>query len=446
MKSRHLLFAILLLNPIAVLAGTYAIVNVNVIPMTSEAVLIARTVVVIDGRIAAIGEVEKTPIPKDAKIIDGTDRYLMPGLSEMHAHVPGATSKDLDRVLGLFVANGITLIRGMLGQPSHLELREKLAHGEVLGPRLFTSGPSFNGNSVSSPAQAAEMVREQHRGGYDFLKIHPGLSNAEFHAVADTARELGMPFAGHVPEDVPIEEALVAGIATIDHLDGYMVSLLKANDDPSGGYGGFFGVFLADLADEGRIARIARETADAGVWNVPTEALFEHLVSAEDVRRMSQWPEMKYMPSGTVSNWQEAKLGFLNDVSYKSSTVERAIELRRKLILALHRAGAGLLLGSDAPQVFNVPGFSIHRELRMLVEAGLSPFEALQTGTVYPASFLNQEARFGTVQTGLDADLVLLDGNPLDDIDNSRRIHGVILGTRWLSRQDLDRLLKQFER
>ncbi|HEX9852829.1 MAG TPA: amidohydrolase family protein, partial [Woeseiaceae bacterium] len=114
--------------------------------------------------------------------------------------------------------------------------------------------------------------------------------------------------------------------------------------------------------------------------------------------------------------------------------------------LALHESGAGLLLGSDAPQIFNVPGFSIHRELKMLVEAGLSPFEALQSGTVYPASFFNQEGSFGTVQTGLDADLVLLDGNPLQDIGNSRRIHGVMIRGRWLSRQDIGRLLERFER
>jgi imidazolonepropionase-like amidohydrolase len=224
------------------------------------------------------------------------------------------------------------------------------------------------------------------------------------------------------------------------------VSLLVANDDPSGGYGGFFGVFLADHADERKIDGIAAATAAAGVWNVPTQSLFEHLVSAEDPRRMAERPEMKYVSAATVEAWKQTKIEFMQEALYKPETAARAIALRKQLILALQRSGAGLLLGSDAPQIFNVPGFSIHRELKMLVEAGLSPFEALQTGTVYPASFLNQEEIFGTVQTGLEADLVLLDGNPLQNIENSRRIHGVMIRGRWLSRQDLGRLLERFER
>lgn len=446
MRALSNLLVLLLLGTAPAQAESLAFVNVNVIPMTSEAVLHGRSVVVTDGRIAAIGDVETTALPEDAVIIDGTDRYLMPGLAEMHAHVPGADSRDLERVLGLFVANGVTLIRGMLGQPSHLELRKQLATGEKTGPRLFTSGPSFSGRSVDGPEQAVAMVREQARDGYDFLKIHPGLSLAEFQAIAATANELHVPFAGHVPEDVTVEQALAAGMATIDHLDGYMVSLLRPDDDPTGGFGGFFGVYLANHADPGKIEGIARATVAAGVWNVPTQSLFEHVVSAEAPERMADRPEMKYVSAGTVEAWKEAKNELMKAELYTPETAARAIELRRKLILALHRSGAGLLLGSDAPQIFNVPGFSVHRELRMLVEAGLSPFEALQTGTVYPASFFNQEHSFGTVQEGLEADLVLLDGNPLQDIGNSRRIHGVMIRGHWLSRQDLDRQLQEFSR
>lgn len=428
------------------LADSIAFVNVNVIPMTTETVLAGQSVVVTDGRILTIGDVRTTALPKDATIVDGTDRYLMPGLAEMHAHVPGAASKDLDRVLALFTANGVTLIRGMLGQPSHLELRQKLAEGEVLGPRLITSGPSFNGNSVQDPAQASAMVREQFEAGYDFLKIHPGLSLAEFEAIARTANALGIPFAGHVPEDVTVQQAIDAGIATIDHLDGYLPALVPANDDPSGGFGGFFGVYLAGIADASRIDELAALAAEHGVWNVPTETLFEQWVDEESASRLAERPEMKYMPAGVIENWKSTKQQTLQDAQYDPQVATRAIELRRKLILALHRSGAGLLLGSDAPQVFNVPGFSIHRELALLVAAGLTPFEALQTGTVYPASFLNIEQIVGTVQVGLEADLVLLDANPLEDIANSRRIHGVMRNGQWLSRQDLDRMLREFAR
>jgi imidazolonepropionase-like amidohydrolase len=434
--------AILPLVASPVFAETSVFINVNLIPMAAEEILSARTVIVTDGRIEAIGEVEDTPVPDDAVIIDGTDRFLMPGLSEMHGHVPSMTSDGLDRVLQLYVANGITTVRGMLGEESHLEMRRALKENKLLGPRLFTSGPSFNGRSVTSPERAISMVEQQHAAGYDFLKIHPGLTRDEFDAMAATADRVGIRFAGHVPEDVGIDRALEAGIATIDHLDGYMESLLRPHDDPSGGLSGLFGVFIADQADESKIGDIVAATVEAGTWNVPTDSLFRHWASAElDPEDMVDWPEMKYMPADTVARWHRAKRELLDDANYHPATAARAIAIRQKLILELHRNGAGLLLGSDSPQIFNVPGFAIHRELEYLVDAGLTPFEALQTGTANPAKFFGKSGEFGVVQTGAEADLILLDANPLDDISNTRRIHGVMIRGRWLPRNELDELL-----
>jgi imidazolonepropionase-like amidohydrolase len=447
MKTLTILTAILFAVALPAFAESTAIINVTVIPMTSETLLGAQTVIVTDGEIVAIGAVDDTPLPEDAVVVDGTDRFLMPGLSEMHGHVPGISSGSLDRVLQLFVANGITTVRGMLGQPSHLELRSALQKGEILGPRLFTSGPSLNGRSVTGPETAISMVEQQHAAGYDFLKIHPGLTRAEFDAMAATADRLGIRFAGHVPEDVGIERALAAGIATIDHLDGYMESLLRPHDDPSGGLSGFFGVFIADQADETKIAAIAAATAKAGVWNVPTDSLFRHATSsATSPDDMVDWPEMKYMPAATVDRWRRAKRDVLDDANYHPDTAARAVALRQQLILQLQRNGAGLLLGSDSPQIFNVPGFAIHRELEYLVDAGLTPFEALQTGTANPAEFFGRSGEFGVVQTGAEADLILLDANPLDDITNTRRIHGVMLRGRWLPRSELDGILKGLAR
>lgn len=438
---------VLLLPASAAYATSTAFVNVNIIPMTSEIVVESQTVVVTDGVIASIGDVAETVVPDDAVIVDGTDRFLLPGLTEMHGHVPGHTSANLERVLGLLVANGVTTVRGMLGQPSHLVVRQEIEDRRLLGPRLITSGPSFNGRSVSSPGQAIEMVRAQHAAGYDFLKIHPGLSLDEFNAIATIANRLDIPFAGHVPEDVGVEVALEAGIATIDHLDGYMQALLPANEDPSGGLPGYFGVFLADQADEKKIADVASATAAAGVWNVPTESLFEHVtVALFHPDEMAHWPEMKYMPREAVAQWEGSKRRVLSDKNYSADTADHAVRIRRMLIIALKNAGAGLLLGSDSPQTFNVPGFALHRELDYLVAAGLTPFEALQSGTISPSVFFRREKSFGTVQTGLDADLVLLDANPLEDIGNAHRIHGVMVRGRWLSRRDLDQLLSQFER
>ena len=436
----------LLLMAVQAHAASIAFVNVNILPMSSNEVLHARTVIVTDGTIAVIGAVDGTSLPEDALVVDGTDRYLMPGLAEMHAHIPSSSSEELDRVLRLFIANGVTTVRGMLGESGHLELRQSIANGSILGPRLITSGPSFNGRSVNGADNGAEMVREQHAAGYDFLKIHPGLSRAEFHAVAETANELGMPFAGHVPEAVGVPAALAAGIASIDHLDGYMQLLLPPNADSSDGPGGFFGVLLAGEALEGNIVPAAEATAEAGVWNVPTESLFEHVTAPIDPDELADRPEMKYMPAATVEEWKQRKLEVTGDSGYVPAVAARAIELRRKLVAALHDADAGLLLGSDSPQIFNVPGFAIHRELQYLVEAGLTPYEALRTGTANPARFFGKAGTFGTIEPGLEADLVLLDDNPLENIESSRRIHGVMLRGKWLTRQDLDAMLEMLRR
>lgn len=440
MRRSLLLLALYALPAPAV--ETTAFINVNVLPMAAEVVVEQQTVVVRNGIIAAIGPVDDVPIPEGATVVDGTDRYLMPGLAEMHAHVPDADSPALDRYFSLYVANGVTTIRGMLGRPSHLGLRGRLEQGEVFGPHLVTSGPSVNGRSVEGVEQARQMVKDQHAAGYDFVKVHPGPSREEFEAVAETANGLDMPFAGHVPVAVGVRRALELDMATIDHLDGYFAAMLPADSPGKGGYGGFFDVFLADDLDAALIPELARATAKAGTWNVATEVLIEQLVDDTPIVELRNRPEMRFMPPETVDNWARAKEQQLGDRDYDPEVAMLAVELRRRLILELHRAGAGLLLGSDSPQIFNVPGFSTHRELEALVAAGLTPYEALRTGTVAVAEFLGSKA--GIVAVGREADLVLLDANPLDDIGNSRRIHGVMLRGTWHSPGDLEQRLDKY--
>ena len=439
---RHIALIIALLVSQAGLAQPTAFVNVNVVPMSSEVVVEEQTVVVSEGVIVALGSVDEVPIPKDAIVIDGTDRFLMPGLAEMHAHVPAIDSDNLDRYFSLYAANGVTTVRGMLGQGSHIDLRKQLLAGTVFGPRLVTSGPSLNGRSVAGVAQARQIVRDQHHSGYDFIKIHPGLTSDEFDAIAETANELGMPFAGHVPVAAGVERALQLNMATIDHLDGYLAAMLPASSVGSGGYGGFFDVMLADELDEGRISQIARATAEAGTWNVPTQVLVEVRIDATPVSELRNRPEMRYMPKATVERWVAAKEALLAERDFDPEIATLAIELRRRLILELHKAGAGLLLGSDSPQVFNVPGFSVHEELDALVAAGLTPYEALRTGTVAVAEFLRGNT--GVVEVGRDADLVLLDASPLDDVRNAQRIHGVMLRGTWYSSESLAERLSRY--
>ncbi len=425
----------------AAAARTTAFINVNVVSMSSPAIAPAQTVLVEDGMIAAVGDVDTVRIPDDALLVDGTDRYLMPGLAEMHAHVAPASSARLARDFDLFVANGVTTVRGMLGEPGHRELRRQLLAGEVFGPRLITSGPSLNGRTVSGARDARRQVREQADAGYDFIKVHPGLSDDEFTALAETANEVGIPFAGHVSVAAGLRKALALDMATIDHLDGYFAALLPAGSIGSGGYGGFFDFLLAKDLDTARIGSVAAATAASGTWNVPTQTLIENRLSDGPTAELVNRPEMRFMPPATVERWAERREKLRAESGFDPAVAALAIRLRREIILALHRAGAGMLLGSDAPQVFNVPGFSLHRELGLLVEAGLTPFEALRTGTVAVAEFLGSNT--GIVEVGREADLVLLDADPLADIDNTTRIHGVMLRGSWLSRRALDERLER---
>jgi imidazolonepropionase-like amidohydrolase len=418
-----------------------AFVDVNVIPMDRERVLRGQTVVVRDGRIVALGAAGSVSVPAGAARIEAAGRYLMPGLAEMHAHLPPPQAGEaaIERTLFLYLAGGVTLARGMLGHPLHLELRERTARGELLGPHIVTSGPSFNGNSAPTPETAVRMVREQHAAGYDFLKIHPGLSRVTYDMMAATAAEIGIPFAGHVPLDVGLLRALEARQATIDHLDGYVEAMA---DLPAGLGAGFFGFAAMDQVDRSRIDALAAATREAGVWNVPTQSLLEHLFGPDAPETLATRPEMRYMPAATVQQWAQTAGNLRSAETFSAERAERFIELRRQLIHALHRAGAGLLLGSDAPQIFNVPGFAIQHELRMLVDAGLTPYEALATGTRSPAVFFGQADDFGTVAVGRRADLVLLDADPLADIRNVSRIAGVMIHGRWLPAAEIERRLE----
>lgn len=415
-----------------------AFVSVSVIPMTSNRVLTDQTVIVEGNRILVVGPRKSTPVPKGATVIDGTGKFLIPGLAEMHAHVPGgqASDADIERVMYLFAAHGITTIRGMLGAPRHLELRARLARGEVIGPQLITTGPSLNGNSVGDWATAKRLVEEQQQAGYDLLKIHPGIQREPFDTLAATARRVKIRFAGHVPLDVGLDRALAAPYWSIDHLDGYVEAMAVPAAGAALPASQFFGANLAASLDTTRIPALAARTKAAGVWNVPTQVLFENLASDEPGEVMAARPEMQYMPAAVTAQWVEAKKNLGNQLG--QANLARLVVVRRQLIKALQDSGAGLLLGSDAPQIWNVPGIATHRELESLVAAGLTPHQALATGTVNVGRYLGREGEMGTIESGRRADLVLLDANPLDNVGNSRKISGVVLNGRWMDRATLD--------
>ena len=418
-----------------------AFTEVTVIPMTGEGIQRGFTVIVRGDRIAEVGPSRRVRVPEGARRIVGRGRYLMPGVAEMHAHIPGAQNAAFqEQVLFMYLANGVTTIRGMLGQPQHLELRERAARREIWSPTIYTSGPSFNGNSATSPDVARRMVDEQRRAGYDFLKIHPGVPRAAFDTMAATAARAGIRFAGHVPLGVGLDRAREARYATIAHVDGYVEWLAgAAPGEPSG----FFGLGLVDRADTSRIPDIVRRTRAAGVWIVPTQTLFETMAGGEAPETMAGWPGHEYLPAQMVQQWVTSVRNFRQQ-NTDQGRLDRYLHVRRELIRQLHAGGVGIVLGSDAPQWMNPPGFSIARELASYVRAGLTPYQALETGTRNAARYFGAANEFGTVQVGRRADLILLDGDPLEDIANFGRQAGVMVRGRWLGREEIARRLAAF--
>jgi imidazolonepropionase-like amidohydrolase len=397
-----------------------------------------QDVVLRDGRIAAIGAPGSLELPDDAIRIDGAGRFLMPGLVEMHAHVPPLAAPHLQAVLDLFLANGVTTVRGVLGEPGQLELRSALADGSRRGPRLYTAGPSLNGNSVADAEAAVAMVEAQKAAGYDLLKLHPGLDRARFDSIAATARRVGIPIAGHVSEAVGLERALAGGTGTIEHLDDYVRALVPDDRLERSASPGFFGVEAALAADEGRIAELVRLTREADAWVVPTESLMVNLLGTDSIESLLARPEFAYVTAATREQWRKNREGLRAQAGEEKSA--RFLALRRALIKALYAADR-VLLGADAPQMFNVPGFSLHQEMALMVEAGASPRAVLRSGTRLPARWLGAGEKRGRIAVGQDADLVLLEADPLADIANTRRIVGVVAAGRWHDRAALDALL-----
>jgi imidazolonepropionase-like amidohydrolase len=416
--------------------------------MLTDKIAEHQTIITKNGKITLIGPTNKVRYDKQAIVINARGKYLMPGLAEMHAHVPPIDDiEPMKEVLTLFAVNGITTIRGMLGHPKHLELRNKVRSGEILGPNFYTTGPSLNGISVTSPEAGSEMVRKQKEAGYDFLKLHPGLTRQKFDAIAATAKEVGIPFAGHVSFGVGVWRAIDAGYSSIDHLDGFVEGLVPGIENMVEQQAGFFGSAVADQADTTQIPRLMIQLKSNNIWVVPTQSLAERWISgrytSEDFKND---PDRVYMKPQVVEQWIKSKEDLMTKPEFNLTKIDNFVKLRRKLIKECQRNGVGLLLGCDAPQVFNVPGFSTHNELEYLVLSGLTPYEALKTGTVNVAEYL-KKTDSGTIKPDNASDMILLNGNPLIDIKQTRNIEGVMIGNKWMDRKfiegELAKLKKQ---
>jgi imidazolonepropionase-like amidohydrolase len=411
--------------------------NVNLIPMDSERVVEDQTVIVRDGLIEEIGYSNQVLIPDGAMVIDGRGQYLMPGLVDMHVHI------EFENDMLFMVTNGVTSVRNLwgntgkkrlFGMPDQLALRQQIEAGTLLGPTIYTTGPVMEGSPAShplmevflTPEEARESVRWQAEQGYDFVKVYDHLPADVYQAILDTAREYDLPVVGHVPFAVGLDGALNSRQQTIEHLNGYV-------DSDTASF----------VIPDDRLDEYAEKTRQSGVWNVVTLSVYpKNKETPEGFQRLQDQRGMKYVSPGTRLLSPFLYLMFGRSISYAGADYPQRIEaLNRQMVGALHEAGAGILLGTDAAQAYHLPGFAVHEELEMLVGAGLSPYEALEAGTRNAAEAMGKQAEFGTVEVGKRADLILVEDNPLIDVGNLQKRSGVMLNGRWLPEDQLQSML-----
>ncbi len=431
----------------------FAITSVTVLTMTSDRPLRNATVVVRGGRIAAVGPASSTPVPADARRIDGRGLFLMPGLTDMHAHLFAdeyAPESAAPAELGLYLAMGTTSARLQIGRPQHLELRRAVREGTVTGPRLWVSSPQLSGDSgantllVRNAAEARAAVRSAQASGYDFIKLTTNITPEVYAAVMAEALAAGMRVTGHVDPRVGVAAALAAG-QQIEHFDNYMESIL-ADSAPSRMSVSDVGAYRAanwnSLAyvDLQKLAAIAGATARAGVYVTPTNAFFISWFATEYTDAQIQArPDYAYIPPAMKGPWERSRTFYWKN---PPTAAQRAqyVSLRNRMVRAVVDSGGQVMAGSDGPGGLMAYGWMLHRELQALVAAGLTPYQALRAATVVPAAWLGVTDEQGTIEVGKRADLLLLSANPLTDISNSSAIVGVAAGGAWYGQPQLTQL------
>ena len=466
------LVAMLLLNAVAVEAqvngprsrsalarGTTALTNVHVVPMSRETVIRDATVLVRDGRIAALGPSATVQIPAGATRIDGGGRYVIPGLIDTHAHLyaDGTLPASVAPAeLGVMLANGVTAVRFMAGHPGQLTLRQQVIDGTVTGPQLWVSSPMFaneagdNTRVITNAADARAAVRDVAAAGYDFVKVTFGIVGDVYDALVDEAKRAGIPVVGHVEPAVGVRRALAAG-QQLEHLDAFFEAVLR-DDAPMRESLTQFRIYQpqhwASLAyiDDAKVTEIARETARAGAFVAPTLDVFNRSFGDPFTdEALMALPDWQYIPEKIKAPYMRSRERYWAQPVAREERLKFA-QLRNTFVKRISDAGGRIMAGSDAPDLLMVYGWGLHRELGAYVRAGLTPYQALSAATRTPAEFLGAQREFGTLDVGKRADLVLIDGNPLSDIAAVGRIQGVMIGGKWLDRAHLDRLLAEGKR
>ncbi len=406
---------------------------------------------------------EKHSIPEGAKRIDGTGKFLIPGLWDMHVHWYDSRS------LGLFTANGVTGIRIMFGSPLQQAWRERTSSGNLIGPQIVLASPIVDGAkpiwpgsiALADPKDAAATVARLKSEKWDFIKTYSLLTHDAYVALAKEAKKQGMEFEGHVPYAVSLREAAKLGHRSNEHLGGFLLEInskeaeLRAklatameSANPMQEVERVFGggsAALNEPIDQVKLKKLARDLAKSGMWECPTLVVLRS-ISFLDQESFRKDERLKYMPDFIRNMWNPANDFRFKNRSARDWEIQRDLyRLKLQLVKPLMDAGNRFLAGTDCLNPYCFPGFSLHDELALMVEAGLTPTQALATATINPARFLHQERQWGTIAKGKRADAVLLEKNPLIDIHNTTSIVATIQDGRLFSREELDAILRANE-
>ena len=428
-----------------------ALTHVTVIDVTGGPARRDTTVLIAGDRITAIGVSANISVPADAKVVDGTGKFLIPGLWDMHVHW------YIRDTFTLFIANGVTGVRQMFGNSNLLRWRDQIAKDSLLGPRMVVASPIIDGpdpvwpNSiaVSNEEEGRKAVRRVKQWGADFVKVYALLPRDAYFGIAAEAKQQGITFVGHAPFSVSPGEASDAGQKSIEHLTGIMIEcsdketelkdkLVKA-DSP--GARGRVQATALETYDEKKAAELFARFVKNQTWQCPTLTVLRSsaYLGDENFRRDGR---LRYVPRLVQQRWS---LRIVNRNDGDNGGDKKVFQKQLEIVGAMRKAGVPILSGTDTGNPFCFPGFSLHEELALLVIAGLTPVEALQSATLNPAKFFGLDKTLGTIEQGKIADLVLLNANPLEDIRNTQRINAVISNGRLFDRKALDKMLGEAE-
>jgi len=456
----------ILLSPLA-WSQSLVIQRVTVIDATGKPAQPDMTVVVEQDRIAAIGPSTKVTVPAGAQVVDGRGKFLIPGLWDMHVHVFAAPAGGLTLTYPLYLANGVVGVREMWGpedanawRAQHSKYDKPSPTGYLASPIIDGANPVWPGSvSVTNAAQARAAVDRYKANGADFIKLYAALSRESYFAIADEARKLRIPFVGHVPDAIRVEEASDAGQKSMEHLFGVALGASREEDSlfaqqeistnfnwHKGSEGPVYRKYLRAEAtyDPSKAKALFARFVKNGTWQCPT--LTVNLSYAfVDGPKFKHEERLKYIPQLIQRRWKGPDTDSISKGMTPADWADahREFPEELKLVGRMYRAGVGILAGTDAGNPFVYWGFSLHDELALLVDAGLPPMAALQAATISAARFMGVADRRGTVEVGKVADLVLLDRDPLADIHNTTSIRAVVLGGKFMSRTSLDVMLAE---